>query len=69
MKVRLMVNIGSIDAAAHGLAHDKCQAGAEIDVSDAAGSWLVNSGHAEVVGVGKAAEVKGIPKRDAKADK
>ncbi len=65
MRVRLKVNLGSLDAAAHGLEHAKCQAGMEADVADAAGKWLIVQGHAEsleaVKGVAKAATVEAVP--------
>lgn len=64
MKVRLRVNLGSMDASSHGLDHEKCQAGMEPDVDDAQGKWLVESGIAEeICGVAKPAAIKGVPKR------
>lgn len=46
MKVVMRVNLGSIDAKAHGLDHTKLQQGMEAEVGKDAGEWLLKEGHA-----------------------
>jgi hypothetical protein len=46
MKIVMRVNLGSIDAKAHGLDHSKLQQGMEADVSKGAAEWLIKEGHA-----------------------
>jgi hypothetical protein len=67
MKIRMRVNLGRGDAEQHGL--DLLQAGAEVDVSDAAGKWLVEHGHAELLGVAKHAAVEGVPPKRGSVEK
>jgi hypothetical protein len=67
----MRVNLGTVDAKAHGLDADKCQAGMEANVSSEAGTWLVEHGHAEpldVKGVAKPAEIQAPRKRTKSED-
>ena len=54
MLVRFKTNLGRNDAAPLGLDFTQCTKGAELDVSDKAGEWLVKRGIAEAVPVVKA---------------
>ncbi len=64
MLVRFKFNLGSSDAVAHQLDFAQCTAGAELNVDDEAGQWLVDRGIAEAVvvkAVPKAVPIQGIP--------
>lgn len=70
MRVRLNVNLGSVDALSHGLDHNECQAGMEPEVDNAQGQWLVENGHAvEVKGVAKPAAIQGVPPKRGSVEK
>jgi hypothetical protein len=68
----MRVNLGTVDANAHGLDADKCQSGMEANVSSDAGTWLVENGHAELLdvkGVAKQAEVQAVPPKRGSVEK
>lgn len=58
MRVQFKVNLGSNDAERHALDFRSCLAGAELDVSEKAASWLISKGIATAV---VPAEIRGVP--------
>lgn len=64
MKVTFRTNLGSMDASAFKLNHEKCTIGAIVDVDDAIAAVLVSRGIADalpvqVKAVAKEPEIKG----------
>lgn len=61
MRVRFRNSLGSRDAERHSLDFRECVQGAERDVSEAAGQWLVRKGIATEVVLELPREIKAVP--------
>lgn len=62
MLVKFKTNLGSSDAGVHDLDFRACTQGSEVEVSDAAGKWLIGKGRAAAV-----VSLKAVPAIEIKA--